>query len=59
MVDPILSSWDAGPLLTILTEAGGTFTDLQGRRTIHGGSGISSNGRIHPLVLEALRRDEA
>jgi histidinol phosphatase-like enzyme (inositol monophosphatase family) len=59
MVDPILSSWDAGPLLTILTEAGGAFTDLQGNRTIHGGSGISSNGRMHPQVLEALRRGEA
>lgn len=59
MVDPVLSSWDAGPLLTILTEAGGRFTDLGGRRTIHGGSGISSNGRIHDLVLEALRRGEA
>lgn len=59
MVDPILSSWDAGPLLTILTEAGGTFTDLDGTRTIHGGSGISSNGRVHDLVLEALKPDEA
>lgn len=59
MVDPILSSWDAGPLLTILTEAGGSFTDLEGTRTIHGGSGISSNGRVHDLVLEALAPDEA
>jgi histidinol phosphatase-like enzyme (inositol monophosphatase family) len=59
MIDPILSSWDAGPLLTILTEAGGTFTDLKGNRTIHGGSGISSNGRMHATVLEALRRGEA
>jgi histidinol phosphatase-like enzyme (inositol monophosphatase family) len=59
MIDPILSSWDAGPLLTILTEAGGSFTDLTGTRTIHGGSGISSNGKVHELVLEALARDEA
>ncbi len=59
MVDPILSSWDAGPLLTILTEAGGTFTDLGGRRTIHGGSGVSTNGRMHAAILEALARDEA
>ena len=59
MVDPILSPWDAGPLLTILTEAGGRFTDLDGHRTIHGGSGVSSNGRLHDTVLNALRRNEA
>ncbi len=59
MVDPILSSWDAGPLLTILTEAGGSFTDLRGHRTIHGGSGISSNGRMHAQVLAALMKGEA
>lgn len=57
MVDPVLSSWDAGPLLTILQEAGGRFTDLSGEATIHGGSGISSNGRMHELVLERLAGD--
>ena len=55
MVDPILSAWDAAPLLTILTEAGGRFTDLAGRETIHGGSGVSSNGTLHEEVLRLLR----
>lgn len=54
MVDPVLSPWDAGPLLTILTEAGGTFTSMEGEATIHGGSGISSNGLLHSAVLEGL-----
>jgi histidinol-phosphatase len=54
MVDPVLSSWDAGPLLTILEEAGGRFTDLSGEATIHGGSGISTNARLHDQVLAAL-----
>ncbi len=54
-VDPILSSWDAGPLLTILEEAGGRFTTLEGEATIHGGSGISSNGLLHREVLALLR----
>lgn len=54
MVDPVLSSWDAGPLLTILTEAGGRFTDLGGAATIHGGSGISSNGHLHKETLARL-----
>lgn len=54
MVDPVLSPWDAGPLLTILEEAGGRFTDLSGEATIHGGSGVSTNGRVHQEVLEVL-----
>ncbi|HSR43211.1 MAG TPA: inositol monophosphatase family protein [Longimicrobiales bacterium] len=54
MVDPVLSPWDAAPLLTILTEAGGRFTDLGGEPTIHGGSGVSSNGLLHDAVLEEL-----
>lgn len=54
MVDPALTAWDAGPLLTILTEAGGTFTDLGGTPTIHGGSGVSSNGALHDEVLGLL-----
>lgn len=54
MVDPELSPWDAAPLLPIVSEAGGRFTDLSGRPTIHGGSGVSTNGRIHDEVLEIL-----
>ena len=54
-VDPVLSAWDAGPLLTILQEAGGRFTTLEGEETIHGGSGVSSNGLLHDVVLETLR----
>jgi len=55
MVDPALAPWDAAPFLTIATEAGGRFTTREGAATIHGGSGISSNGRLHEEVLEALR----
>ncbi|MDT8340727.1 MAG: inositol monophosphatase family protein [Longimicrobiales bacterium] len=53
-VDPVLSPWDAGPLLTILEEAGGRFTSLAGEATIHGGSGVSSNGLLHDLALSTL-----
>jgi len=54
MVDPLLSPWDAAPLLPILSEAGGVFTDLSGMATVHGGSGISSNGCLHRELLERL-----
>jgi histidinol phosphatase-like enzyme (inositol monophosphatase family) len=53
-VDPVMAPWDAGPFLTIMTEAGGRFTTLGGAATIHGGSGVSSNGLLHEEILEAL-----
>ena len=60
MVDPVLSPWDSAPLLTIVTEAGGRFTSLTGEATIHGGSGISTNGLLHESVLDTLTiRDPA
>ncbi len=54
-VDPVMAPWDAGPFLTIATEAGGAFTTLDGRATLHGGSGVSSNGVLHEALLEMLR----
>ena len=57
-VDPLLSAWDAGPLLTILEEAGGRFTSLEGEATIHGGSGVATNGLLHEAVLQTLRTGE-
>ncbi|MDR1483591.1 MAG: inositol monophosphatase family protein [Planctomycetaceae bacterium] len=54
MVDPILSDWDAGPLMIILEEAGGKFTDWNGKRTIYGKEGIGTNGILHENVLQIL-----
>jgi histidinol-phosphatase len=53
-VDPVMKPWDAGPFLTIVTEAGGQFTTLDGEATLHGGSGISTNGLLHDEVLREL-----
>lgn len=53
-IDPIMAPWDAGPFLTILTEAGGRFTTFEGQPTVHGGSGISSNGILHDELLRQL-----
>ena len=53
-VDPVSAPWDAGPFLTIATEAGGRFTTLEGEATVHGGSGVSSNGLFHDEILREL-----
>ncbi|MFW5904712.1 MAG: histidinol-phosphatase [bacterium] len=54
MVDPELEVWDAAPLLPVLEEAGGRFTTLSGEARIDGGSGVSTNGVLHPAVLDLL-----
>ncbi len=60
MLDPPgLAAWDAAPLLPILTEAGGRFTSADGRATIHGGSGLSTNGVLHDRVLALLNDPQA
>jgi histidinol phosphatase-like enzyme (inositol monophosphatase family) len=57
MFDPTLFPWDAAPLVAILKEAGGLFTDHRGVPGAHGGSGISTNGLLHQEVLDLIRGD--
>jgi len=54
MVDPALQVWDAGPFPPIFAEAGGTFTDWQGRSRIDSGDGFATNGRIFDEVMALL-----
>jgi histidinol-phosphatase len=54
MFDPVLNTWDAAPLLTILTEAGGSYTDMQGKPDITGGNGLSCNKALASTVWDIL-----
>ena len=47
--------WDLGPLPVLVEEAGGRFTDLEGRPTHASGNCVASNGLVHEHVLRALR----
>ncbi len=51
MFDPVLSIWDAAPLLTVVREAGGVFSDIRGEETIQTGNGISCSREIHDDVM--------
>ena len=51
IADPQMADWDAGPLLVILEEAGGKFTDWKGNATILGKEGIGTNGVLHEEIL--------
>ncbi len=59
MVDPVVALWDVAALLPILEEAGGAFTDWQGRRTIHSGQALATNGLIFAEVLRLVRQEPA
>lgn len=54
MVDPLMNPWDAAAVETVVTEAGGRFTDWQGRPRIDSGDGVASNGLLHDAVLQRL-----
>ncbi len=57
MVDGSVAPWDAAAILPIITEAGGVFTDWNGRPTAFGGSMIATNAALAMEVRLALRDD--
>jgi histidinol-phosphatase len=54
-IEPVVAPWDMAAVEIIVEEAGGRFTDLHGRPRFDGGSGLSTNGLLHELVLEHFR----
>lgn len=58
MLDPVMNIWDCAPLLPIMEEAGGTFTDWRGAKSIHGGNAISTNGALFDEVMKEVLSDE-
>lgn len=58
MLDPVMNVWDCAALLPIVEEAGGTFTDWLGTRTVRGGNAISTNGALFEKVMKEVISDE-
>ncbi len=56
MVDPIVNRWDVAPMLTILPEAGGVFTDLSGAVTAEGGDALATNQALLDQILSLVGR---
>lgn len=59
MLDPVMNLWDCAPLLPIMEEAGGTFTDWAGSRTIDGGNSIATNGVLFDEVMAVVKNRDA
>jgi len=43
--------WDCASAACIVAEAGGTFSDIRGERSVHNGSIVLSNGLLHEETL--------
>ncbi|MEU8420313.1 histidinol-phosphatase [Micromonospora sp. NPDC048835] len=61
MVEPELSLWDVAALVPVITEAGGTVTDLDGTPSPTGAPGtdssvVATNGVLHDDILARLNR---
>ena len=54
MLDPVMNLWDCAPLLPIMEEAGGTFTDWRGVKTASGGNAIATNGVLFGEVMSLI-----
>jgi len=57
MLDPVMNLWDCAPLLPIMEEAGGTFTDWRGVKTASGGNAIATNGLLFDEVMGVIRSE--
>ena len=54
MIDPIMNAWDAAAVETVVTEAGGRFSDWDGRPRIDSGDGVATNGLVHEELLRLI-----
>jgi histidinol-phosphatase len=55
MLEADLKPWDLAPFKVLFEEAGGRFSDFEGRPTIYSGTALASNGRLHDEALALLR----
>lgn len=56
MVDHGVHIWDVAAIQPLIEEAGGRFTDWDGKVTIESTAVIASNGKLHQQVVEALNK---
>jgi len=58
MFDQAMNVWDCAALKPLVEEAGGRFTDWNGRPTIRGGNAVATNGRLHDEVIRILKEEQ-
>ncbi|MCW3058802.1 MAG: putative histidinol-phosphate phosphatase [Capsulimonas sp.] len=58
MMDSAMSPWDCAPMLPIMREAGGHFSDWTGKPTIHGADAVATNAALAGPVMEILKSEK-
>ncbi len=53
-IDPVVALWDIAALVPIIEEAGGRWSSLHGHPDLAGESFVTTNGRVHDAVVNAL-----
>lgn len=48
-------AWDCASAACIVSEAGGSFCDIYGKRSVHEGTFVLSNGRLEEMILSYFR----
>jgi histidinol-phosphatase len=56
MVEHGVHAWDVAAVVPLIEEAGGRFSDWDGRLDIYRPDVLVSNGKLHDVALEMLRR---
>jgi histidinol-phosphatase len=56
MIDTGTHPWDVAGIKVIIEEARGRFTDWDGTATINRPDVVASNGRLHDIILQELRK---
>ena len=56
MIEPALAIWDASPFPVIMAEAGGRYSDWQGRVEIDTGTAVATNGALYEQVMEIIQQ---
>jgi histidinol phosphatase-like enzyme (inositol monophosphatase family) len=54
MIDGVVGPWDSAPLYPAITEAGGVFTDWEGKDTAFGTSIVATNAALSATARELL-----
>jgi histidinol-phosphatase len=54
MIEVGPNSWDLAAPSIVVEEAGGQMTDVHGKRTIHGGTALATNGILHDEIVRRL-----
>lgn len=54
VIDPVVNEWDVAPMITIINESGGMFTDFTGKIQTNTGTALAANPKLHPILLKII-----